>query len=106
MAAGQSKAESFTAYLEAKQLGAKALAAPVAGGTALSILAVLAGNPGHSMQLMPDLQAASGMSFTSFAEAIKRLQDSGYITLNGPPGVESAQLTPLGADVASLAASA
>ena len=82
MAAGQSKAESFTAYLEAKQLGAKALAAPVAGGT------------------------ASGMSFTSFAEAIKRLQDSGYITLNGPPGVESAQLTPLGADVASLAASA
>jgi hypothetical protein len=35
------------------------------------------------------------MSFTSFAEAIKRLQDSGYITLLGPPGGESAQLTKL-----------
>jgi hypothetical protein len=35
------------------------------------------------------------MSFTSFAEAIKRLQDSGYITLLGPPAGESAQLTKL-----------
>jgi len=104
---GQSNASSFTAYLEEKQRWEKAKkSAPVAGGTALSILAVLAGSAGQSMTLMPNLQAASGMSFTSFAEAIKRLQDSGYITLLGAPGNESAQLTKLGADVASLAVSA
>ncbi len=102
----QSKAESFTAYLEAKQRWEKEKqATPVAGGTALSILAVLAGNAGQLMPI-PDLQAASGMSFTSFADAIKRLRDSDYITLVGAPGSESVQLTKLGADVASLARSA
>jgi len=99
----QSKAESFTAYLEAKQRARKS--APAAGGTAFSILAVLAGNTGLPMSLT-DLQAASGMSFTSFAEAIKRLRDSDYITLSGAPGSEAAQLTKLGAEVASLAESA
>ncbi|MGA2592917.1 MAG: hypothetical protein ABSH32_23635 [Bryobacteraceae bacterium] len=100
----QSKAESFTAYLEAKQRWdrAKKAAPTVGGGTALSILAVLAGNAGQPMPLT-DLQAASDMSFSSFAEAIKRLQDSGYLTLVGTPGAESAQLTKLGAEVASLA---
>jgi len=99
----QSKADSFTAYLEAKQRAERAKkSAPAAGGTALSILAVLAGNAGQSMPL-PDLQAASGMSFTSFAEAIKRLRDSDYIALVGAPGAESAQLTKLGTEVASLA---
>jgi hypothetical protein len=56
----QSNASSFTAYLEEKQRWEKAKkSVPVAGGTALSILAVLSGNAGHSMRLMPDLQAAS-----------------------------------------------
>ncbi len=52
---------------------------------------------------LPDLQASSGFSFTDFAEAIKRLEEMGYITLRGAPGSESAQLTELGVDVASLA---
>lgn len=99
----QSKAESFTAYLEAKQRARKEKeSAPAAGGTAFSILAVLAVNTGQPMPL-PNLQAASGMSFTSFAEAIKRLQESGYITVTGAPGSEAAQLTALGRDVAALA---
>lgn len=51
---------------------------------------------------LSDLQAASGMGFSDFAAAIKRLQESGYITIAGPPASESAQLTELGTDVASL----
>lgn len=95
----QSKADSFTAYLEAKQRAKKSA---TAGGTALSILSVLAGNAGQPMSLT-DLQAGSGMNFTSFAEAIKRLRDSDYITLTGAPGSESAELTKMGTEVASLA---
>jgi hypothetical protein len=99
----QSKAESFTAYLQAKLSRQKTEeTAPVAGGTAFSVLAVLARNAGLPM-VLPDLQAASGMSFTGFAEAIKKLEDSGYITLTGAPGSESAELTALGSDVAALA---
>ena len=100
--AEQSKADSFTAYLEAKRRRRQEKAAqPGSGGTAFSILAVLGENEGW----MPlgDLQAASGMSFTSFAEAIKRLRDSDYLTLSGAPGSESAELTRLGREVASLA---
>jgi len=55
---------------------------------------------------LSDLQAASGMNFTEFAESIKRLQESGYITLSGAPASESAQLTEFGAEVASLARTA
>jgi len=99
----RSKAESFTAYLEAKQRRERSRAAGSASpGTAFTILAALAGNSGQPMPLS-ELQAASGMSFTSFAEAVKRLQDSGYITLAGAPGSESAQLTVLGNEVAALA---
>jgi hypothetical protein len=42
------------------------------------------------------------MSFTNFAEAVKRLQDLGYIIIEGVPGSEAVQLTQLGSDVASL----
>jgi hypothetical protein len=99
----QSKAESFTAYLEAKQQRKRAEPPQqTGGGTALSILAVLAGS-GRDATPLPDLQAASGMSFTDFAEAVKRLQDSGYLTIAGAPGSETAQLTKLGQDVAALA---
>lgn len=55
------------------------------------------------MALAPDLQAASGMTFTGFADAIKHLQASGYIALVGDPGSELAQLTEIGSQVAALA---
>jgi DNA-binding IclR family transcriptional regulator len=99
----ESKANSFTTYLEEKQRWEREKqAAPVAAGTAFSILAVLASR-GPDAVTLADLQAASGMGFTNFAEAIKRLQEMGYITVTGAPGGESAQLTQLGTDVASLA---
>ena len=53
--------------------------------------------------LLADLRAASDMTFTDFAESVGRLKDSGYITINGVPGSESAELTKLGAEVGSLA---
>jgi hypothetical protein len=43
------------------------------------------------------------MSFSDFAEALKSLGDSGYLTLAGAPGNEAATLTKLGEDVSRLA---
>jgi len=98
----RSKADSFTAYLEYKQrLDKQQRSAPATGGTAFSILEVLAGNAGQGMTA-PELQAASGMSLLDFAEALKRLRDSGYVTVSGDPGHEIVELTRLGADTASL----
>jgi len=100
----QSNANSFTTYLEEMQRWERQKRpSPAADGSFVSILVVLAANAGQPMPLMPDLQAASDMSFFTFARAIKRLLDSGYLTLIGPTGSESAQLTTLGAEVASLA---
>jgi hypothetical protein len=101
MPMAQSKAESFTAYLEAKQRWERQKHTP-GGGTAFSILTALADSAEHPM-LWPALQAAVGMSFATFAGAVKRLLESGYITLTGAPGSEVARLTVLGADVADLA---
>jgi hypothetical protein len=98
----RSPAESFLPYLQYKQQLERAKQpAPVAGGTPFSLLAVL-GN-GH-LRAMPltELQAAGGMSFDDFAEAVKRLQSSGYLTISGDPGKEIAELTALGADVVQL----
>jgi DNA-binding transcriptional ArsR family regulator len=98
----RSKADSFTAYLEARQRDRAAPAAPASGGTSLSLLAALAGAPRGAMT-MAELQQAGGMSFDSFSQSIKRLEDTGYLTVSGQPGSETAQLTKLGSDVAELA---
>lgn len=99
---GQSNANSFTTYLEEMQRWERQKKQrPAQGGTALSLLGVLA-QRGESMPLT-DLQAASDMTFTDFAESVRRLKDSGYITINGAPGSESAELTKLGAEIGSLA---
>ena len=100
----RSKADSFTAFLTEKQR-LKAMRQPQqqgAGATPLSLLNVLAEAPQQQMPVQ-ELQAASGMSFTGFATALKALQESGYLALSGPPGGESAVLTPLGVDVTGLA---
>jgi len=98
----RSKADSFTAFLKEKQRLKSMRQPQQQGATPLSILNVLADAPRQQMPVQ-DLQAASGMSFTGFAEALKALQESGYLALSGPPGGESAVLTPLGVDVAGLA---
>lgn len=99
----RSKADSFTAFLQEKErLRVSRQPQQKSGPTALSLLQVLAEAPDRQMPIK-DVQAASGMSFTEFADALKMLQDSRYLTLSGPPGGESAVLTPLGVDVAALA---
>jgi DNA-binding IclR family transcriptional regulator len=99
----RSKADSFTAYLQEKQRldRAKQPVAQTTGGTALSVLGALAAAAAERMTLV-ELQAASGMTFGDFAEAIKRLQASGYLTVSGGAGSETAELTRLGEDVAKL----
>ena len=99
----RSKAESFTAYLEAgRKSEREARVAPAqSGGNALTLLAALALD-GRGVMLLSDLQQASGMSFFQFSEAVKRLVETGYLTVKGDPGSESAVITKLGAEVAEL----
>jgi hypothetical protein len=102
-----SKVTSFIPYLEAKQKEQRQMreapkpAATSTGGTALSLLTVLANAPAGGMKLA-ELQPASGMNYLEFSEALKRLSDSGYLTVTGAPGSEVAQLTKVGAEVADL----
>jgi len=102
----RSKADSFTAYLEEKQRlrsSAPAANAPASqGSTPLSLLFKLAEAPKPEMKLS-DLQTASGMPFTTFAETLKSLGDLGYVTVTGAPGSEVVVLTALGQDVSRLA---
>ena len=97
----QFKADSFTALLKEKQRLKKMQQPPQQGATPLSLLTELAAAPQQQMAVH-DLQTASGMSITSFADALKTLQGSGYLTLSGTPPDEVATLTALGADVAQL----
>jgi hypothetical protein len=96
----QSKADSFSAYLEAVQRSKSAT--PPANGTPLSLLNALAGAEKKSMPLT-ELMNSSGMAFPEFAEALKTLRDSGYLTLGGPPSAELVTLTSQGEDVSRLA---
>jgi hypothetical protein len=93
------KADSFTAYLEAKQR-LQPSAPPPAGTSPLSLLFKLA--EAGPMPLA-ELQAASGMAFGEFAAAVKDLGNSGYLTVSGEPGHEFAKLTPLGENISRLA---
>jgi hypothetical protein len=95
------KADSFTAYLEAKQRMHQARK-PATGGTAFSLLTLLADAPAKQMPVT-ELMAASSMAFGPFADALRSLGDLGYLTLTGPPGSEVATLTRLGEEVSELA---
>jgi predicted transcriptional regulator len=94
------KADSFTTFLEAQERAHRGT--PVTGPTPLTLLFKLAEAPQAEMRVT-ELMAASGMSLIDFAEALKNLKDSGYLTLSGPPNNESATLTKVGEDVARLA---
>ena len=98
----QSKADSFSAFLEAKQRSKSS--APPSGGTALALLNTLA-NADQQQMAVKDMMAASGMVLTDFADALKSLKESGYLTLSGAPGAETAKLTTLGQDVTRLSRS-
>jgi hypothetical protein len=107
------KADSFTAFLKAKaRLQSSSVPAPPARPAAahaadvkpppspLSLLFKLA----ETRELpLGELQAASGMAFSEFAQALKNLEDLGYLTVSGSPGHEVARLTKPGEDVARLA---
>jgi len=97
----RSKADSFTAYLEAKQRSKSSEQTP-SGGTPLALLNALANAEKHQVPVT-ELMATSGMSLPDFADALKNLRESGYLTLSGPPSAQIATLTKLGEDVSRLA---
>jgi hypothetical protein len=96
----QSKAESFSAYLQAWERE-KAKAPAMASGAPLAVLTVLAGTDQEQMAVQ-DLMTASGMGIAGFADALKNLERLGYLTVSGQPSAEIAKLTQLGKDVARL----
>ena len=96
-----SKADSFTAFLQEKQRLKSMRQTAQPGASPLTLLQVLADAPDRQMPVQ-QVQADSGMSFAGFAEALTGLRNSGYLILTGPPGGESAALSGLGVDVASL----
>lgn len=98
----QSKADSFSAYLEAKQRSNPSASPSL--GTALSLLNILTAAPQKTMAVT-GLMTASGMAFTDFAEAFKSLRESGYLTVSGGPSAEVATLTALGEEVSRLSRS-
>jgi hypothetical protein len=93
------KADSFTAFLEAKQR-LRPSAAAFTGTTPLSLLFKLA--QAGPMPLT-ELQSASGMAFAEFSSAVNDLANSGYVEVTGEPGHEVAKLTALGQNVSRLA---
>lgn len=95
------KADSFITFLETQQR-MKPSAPSSLEASPLKLLFKLAEFPEHQLQVTK-LMAASGMAFTDFAEALKNLKDSGYLTLIGPPSNEEAALTELGEGVSRLA---
>ncbi len=99
----RSKADSFTAFLEERQR-LRSSAPNTSGGTPLTLLFRLGEAPKQQMPVT-ELMTASGLAFKDFADALKSLGDSGYVTLTGPPTNEVATLTKLGEDVVRLARS-
>jgi len=98
----RAKADSFTTFLEEQQRLKSSARPSTTGATPLTLLFRLAEAPGLQMTVT-ELMTASGMSFTDFADALKNLKESGYLTLSGPPSNEVATLTKLGEDVSRLA---
>ena len=96
------KADSVLAYMEWRKKERELGSRPASGGTAFSVLASLADAP-QGVMALSELQQASGMTFLDFSQAVQRLADTGYLTVNGQPGGETAQITKLGLEVAALA---
>lgn len=96
----QSKADSFSAFLEARQK--IRASAPATSGTPFSLLFELAKADQKQMSIA-QLMAASTMPFTEFADALKNLKESGYLALTGTGSAEVATLTTQGEQVVNLA---
>jgi predicted transcriptional regulator len=66
----------------------------------LRILAVLRD---HGSQTIPTIQAAAGIEFEAFAEAVATFRQAGLVTIQGEPGRERLELTATGAQIAGAA---
>ena len=66
----------------------------------LRILAVLRD---HGPQTIGTVQAAAGIEFEAFAEAVATFRQAGLVTIQGEPGRERLELTATGAQIAGAA---
>lgn len=86
---------TFRPYMEAQKQSSK----PV---SPLALLEILARQPRQSLPMF-DLQAQGGMEPVRYGEALKSLQDAGYITIEGDVPDQAVRLTTNGAGVVRLA---
>lgn len=79
----------------------KSAARAATTGTPISLMSLLENAENKSMPVT-ELMASSGMPFPDFADAMKSLHESGYVTLSGPPSAEVVALTAQGEQVCRL----
>src|SRR5438270_9909915 len=89
---------TFLPYLEAANREAPGRRAPV---SPLTLLEILVRQAQQSLPIF-DLQSLSGLEPSRYAEALKSLLGSGYISIQGEPSDQTAKLTATGADVVRI----
>jgi DNA-binding MarR family transcriptional regulator len=96
----ESKAGTFNAYLQyAQRSGSETPSRP---SVPASVLGLLTRFPQEQGAPMGELASVSGMSAPSFRDALKKLADSQFIEISGPPLSEIVKLTDKGRDAAAL----
>jgi len=95
-----SRVGSFAPYLDALNSQQSPSVSPHA--EALGLLIEIAREDNRPLQV---LQAASGLTFSQFADALKWLQEAAFVAVSGTPGHELVSLTPSGRTLVGAAAS-
>jgi hypothetical protein len=98
MADFKGKAGSFLPYLEASRQRQDPAAAPSGRVSPLTLLAILARQAQHSLPMF-DLQTLGGMEAQRYAEALKRVKDSGWVEISGDAPEQVVKLTDSGLKV-------
>jgi DNA-binding MarR family transcriptional regulator len=96
----ESKAGSFSAYMEYAQRSSPEGSVRSTTGPA-SLLSLLNHMPPDGTA-MDQLAERCGMSAPAFRNALKKLSDSAFVEISGPPLSEVVRLTEKGRDAATL----
>jgi hypothetical protein len=95
---GAPSADSFGTFLESMQRQAS-----TGNETNAEPLAILRVLKDKRVLKAPDLLAESRVNVFSFAESLRVMREAGLVSMGGPTGEETVQITPAGESVVSLA---
>lgn len=99
----QSKPGSFSAYLEYAQRDRNERNVPSPAASPLSLLRLIIDADPEKGVPLAELAERSGLSASTFREALAKLRDQGFLTVEGPTLEERVKCTAKGAEVAKLA---